>query len=160
MKAKYSSQAGLFSYPRFAKWACANEPTSVVNPIEHFFINCSKFAVECDWNRKTSENDENFEILVKRKIFGKKFWFFSTKKLKIETLFKNAHWMVFHQNALSVLILRFFDNRVRKIKKNQKKIKKVNVSAGKQRSHFLNLPFYWIGKVQIMPVVAGWLVLD
>ena len=67
MKAKFCSQIGQSFYPMFENWACVNEPRSVAHVCEIFFSsNCSKFAVECDWNRKISQNIQNFGFFVKK----------------------------------------------------------------------------------------------
>ena len=55
MEAKSSSQIGAFFNPLFANWARAK--TMLARSEREFFLsNCSKFAEECDWNNKISQN--------------------------------------------------------------------------------------------------------
>ena len=42
----------------------------------------SKFAVECDWNSKISQNVQNLGFLANRWVFWKKSWFFLLKIAK------------------------------------------------------------------------------
>ena len=50
-----------------------------------FWPNCSKFAVECDWNSKSSQNVQNWLFWKNRWAFGKKIEFFS-KSINVASL--------------------------------------------------------------------------
>ena len=65
----------MFSYPMFAN--CFHTKTMFVHASEREIfcsLNCRKFAVEFDWNRKNSRNVQNLGFLEK--------WVFFRKKLK------------------------------------------------------------------------------
>ena len=82
--------------------------------------NCSKFAVECDWNRKNSQNLKTFKIWF---FFGKIDEFFFENNLEI---FQNRYiWKIFSRMRLKWY---FFENVFPPylwgfFGKNQKKIK-------------------------------------
>ena len=64
----------VFIYPMFAY--CVDTKTTFVHVPEReifFSLNCSKFAVECDWNSKNSQNVQNLSL------FGKIHGFFRKK---------------------------------------------------------------------------------
>ena len=66
----------MFFYPMFANYD--HTKTTFVHVSERefcFSLNCSKFAVECDWN---SKNSQNFQILG---FFWKNRWVFAKKTL-------------------------------------------------------------------------------
>ena len=75
-KAKSASQIGASFYRMFANRAHVNESTSVVH-VSSFLSDCSKFAVECDWNGKNSENVQNLGFFKKRWNFRWKILSFS-----------------------------------------------------------------------------------
>ena len=67
-----------------------------VSEREFFTLNCSKFAVECDWNRKNSQNVPNLGFF--EKIDG----IFRKKTLNF---FKIAECGIFFWNASQIVIL-------------------------------------------------------
>ena len=72
MKAKSSSQMGhirRFFHPMFANCVHFCER-------ENFSLDCKKFAIECDWNSKNSQNVQNLGFFS-----GKIDVFFPEKKL-------------------------------------------------------------------------------
>ena len=75
MKAKSSSQMGHFRRffnPMFAN--CVHTKTMLVHvsELEIFFsLNCSKFAVECDWDNKNSRNVQSLVFFRKNECV---FW--------------------------------------------------------------------------------------
>ena len=92
MEAKSSSQLRYFWRFFTRCLPIAFTPTSAILFTSEreitFSPNCSKFVVECDWNRKNSQNVQNFGFFAKKKIgfFEKKSWNFS-KSLHVANFF-------------------------------------------------------------------------
>ena len=144
----------------FANWARVNEPTSVVHVSEVFFSsNCSKFAVECDWNSGNSQNVQNLGFFKKNRwVFWKKMNFLKIakgNKFALECL-SNAivQKCLFHLNY-EVFLTK--NQKILNVGKIRKYYEKKSVFQ-KKRSHLLKLHLYQIGKSQIMPMVAARLV--
>ena len=80
MGGKSFTQMGAFFYPMSA--IClpiANDIHARFSPWI-FSLNCSKFAVECDWNNKTSQNDQNLGLFGKIDgLFEKNFEIFHNR---------------------------------------------------------------------------------
>ena len=129
-----------------------------VHVTEHEFFspNCSKFAVECDWNSMISQNVQNLGFFWKKNrwVFRKKLWIFFSKLIKVANLLQNAYQMVlFRKNVFSALIVRFFGKNFRKLWKLEKLENKIVFF------HLLIGLLHKKGKAQNMPVVAGCFVL-
>ena len=121
MEAKSSSQMRYlwrFFNPMFAN--CVHTKTMFVHVSDReifFSLNCSKFAVECDWNSENSQNVQNLFF------FGKIYGFFSKKTLKFFKIATYGKFFleyvsngIFSWKWFSTLFLGFFG-------KNQKKFK-------------------------------------
>ena len=84
---------GCVFYPIFANWVrTKNDVDSHFWMWKLFSLNCSKFAVECNWNSKNSQNIQNSGSFWKNRLdgfFRKKSWNFS--KSLIGQLFSRTH---------------------------------------------------------------------
>ena len=87
-----------------------------------FWANYNKFAVEFGLKIRIPKNVRNLDL------FWKNLWFFWKKKtwifwklLKVANLLSNAYQMVlFQTNIISTLIMEFFQQKVRKLRKWEK----------------------------------------
>ena len=80
MEAKSSSQMRYFwrfFYPMFVNCVHATSASlfTLLNVKLFFWPNCSKFAVECDWNSKNSQNVQNLGFFWKIDGFFLEFFF-------------------------------------------------------------------------------------
>ena len=123
MEAKYSSQMGyfwrFFFHPMFANCVHTKKMFVHVSEREIFFsLNCSKFAVECDWSGKNSQNVQKFGFFLEKYLgfFEEKPWNFS-ESLHVTNFFWNASLMVFFlENVFPPYFWRF----LAKIRENLK----------------------------------------
>ena len=73
MKEKSSSQIGAFFQPDFCQLSSRKRANIGCLRVWIFFSsNCSKFAVELDWNGKISHNVQNLRFFLKKYIYV--FW--------------------------------------------------------------------------------------
>ena len=74
MKAKSSTQMGHIDVFFTRCLPIAFTPTSALLFTSErefsFWLNCSNFAVECDWNSKISQNVQKFGVFFKKKQMG------------------------------------------------------------------------------------------
>ena len=130
--------------------------------------NCSKFAVECDWNSKISRNVQKIWVFSKKvdEFFEKILLFFKiaeVSKFDIECvsngiisrkcLFRKcpgnafSHYEVFLAKIRKIWTLEKLENMMKK-----------ECSFREKSFHLLKTHLYQNGKAQIMPVVASRLV--
>ena len=106
-----------FFSPMFANCVHASIGSLFTSEREIFFSpNCSRFAVECDWNSKISQNVQNLFF------FFEKRWVFRKKSLNFFKIAKSGKFAVecvsngiISFKKSSALIMRFFRRKIRKI---------------------------------------------
>ena len=118
-----------------------------------FSPNCSKFAVECDWNSKISQNEKKIVFFEKIDGFLRKKTLNFSKSLNVATFLLNAYQMAFFLKMCFPL----------ELAKNQKIFKVVEIRKydkeaeffGKKRFHLLKRHLYQNGRAENTLVVAG-----
>ena len=111
-----------------------------VSESDFFSLNCSKFALECDWTSKNSQTVQNLFFFWKNRgvFLEKNPWNFS-KSANMAIFFQNAFQMVLLlKNVFSALVMRFFRQKDQKTL-NVGKIRNNNEEFNfeKKRFHFL-----------------------
>ena len=90
---KYESKIflsnGCIFYPMFE--LALKTMLTRVSECEFFSLNCSKFALECNWSSKKSQNVQNLGFFA---VFWKNRWVFSKKSLKIFKIAKSGKFFL------------------------------------------------------------------